>query len=100
VVEVISSFAKVIVLHTLRYAVKCIQVNTRLGTHLRIESTAMKVYLSVSEVADRTGLALNTVKAYSQDTPRRMPNPDAMIGRVKGWTVRTIDAWHKGRRSK
>jgi predicted DNA-binding transcriptional regulator AlpA len=51
----------------------------------------------VSEVADRTGLALNTVKAYSQDTPRLMPKPDAMIGRVKGWTAQTIDAWHAGK---
>jgi predicted DNA-binding transcriptional regulator AlpA len=54
----------------------------------------VKLYLSVTQVAERTGLALNTVKAYSQDTPRRMPNPDAMIGRVKGWKVQTIDAWH------
>lgn len=57
----------------------------------------MKVYLSVTQVAERTGLALNTVKAYSQDTPRRMPNPDAMIGRVKGWLAETIDAWQARR---
>jgi predicted DNA-binding transcriptional regulator AlpA len=57
----------------------------------------VKVYLSVMEVAERTGLALNTVKAYSQNTPRRMPSPDAMIGRVKGWKVQTIDAWHARR---
>ena len=23
-----------------------------------------------------------------------MPSPDAMIGRVKGWSAATIDAWH------
>ena len=57
----------------------------------------VKVYLSVTQVADRIGLALNTIKAYSQDTPRRMPNPDAMIGRVKGWKAETIDAWHERR---
>jgi predicted DNA-binding transcriptional regulator AlpA len=57
----------------------------------------VKVYLSVTQVAKRTGLALNTIKAYSQDTPRRMPNPDAMIGRVKGWLSETIDAWHDRR---
>lgn len=55
------------------------------------------MYLSVTQVAKRTGLALNTIKAYSQDTPRRMPNPDAMIGRVKGWLSETIDAWHDRR---
>ena len=56
-----------------------------------------ETYLSVTEVAERTGLAVNTVKAYSQDTPRRMPGPDAMIGRVKGWTAATIDKWHARR---
>lgn len=49
-------------------------------------------YLSVTEVADRTGLTLNTVKAYSQ-VPGRMPEPDAVTGRVKGWLPDTIDAW-------
>lgn len=57
----------------------------------------MKRYLSVTEVAKRTGLTLNTVKSYSQDTPRRMPNPDAMIGRVKGWTEKTIDEWQEAK---
>jgi predicted DNA-binding transcriptional regulator AlpA len=83
--------------YTLRYACKYVRVNAPSGTHSGIESTAVKVYLSVSEVAAHTGLTLNTVKAYSQDTPRRMPKPDAMIGRVKGWTVQTIDAWHASR---
>jgi hypothetical protein len=26
-----------------------------------------------------------------------MPNPDAMIGRVKRWKVQTIDAWRARR---
>lgn len=64
--------------------------------HFRIKSATVIVYLGVRQVAERTGLALNTVKAYAQDTPRRMPNPDAMIGRVKGWREQTIDAWHGG----
>jgi predicted DNA-binding transcriptional regulator AlpA len=59
--------------------------------------TDSDTYLSVTEVAERIGLAVNTVKAYSQNTPRRMPNPDAMIGRVKGWSAATIDAWHARR---
>ncbi|AAN07946.1 helix-turn-helix DNA binding protein [Mycobacterium phage Avani] len=49
-------------------------------------------YLSITEVAERTGLALNTVKAYSQ-VPGRLPEPDAIVGRVKGWLPETIDAW-------
>lgn len=61
---------------------------------IRIKSLLVIVYLGVRQVAERTGLTLNTVKAYAQDTPRRMPNPDAMIGRVKGWKEQTIDAWH------
>ena len=56
----------------------------------------MQRYLSVTEVAERSGLTLNTVKAYSQ-LPGRLPNPDAMIGRVKGWLPKTIDAWIKSR---
>lgn len=49
-------------------------------------------YLSVTEVAERTGLSLNSIKAYSQ-IPGRMPEPDSTIGRVKGWLPETIDAW-------
>lgn len=56
----------------------------------------MEIYLSVTEVAERTGLTLNTVKAYSQ-IPGRMPEPDAKTGRVKGWKAETIDAWMEGR---
>ncbi|GAS97041.1 Gp28 [Mycolicibacterium canariasense] len=36
-------------------------------------------YLGVSEVAERTGLAVNTIKSYSK-IPGRMPQPDVMIG--------------------
>lgn len=49
-------------------------------------------YLSVTEFAERAGLSRNTVKAYSQ-IPGRIPEPDAMIGRVKGWLPETVDAW-------
>jgi predicted DNA-binding transcriptional regulator AlpA len=57
----------------------------------------MQKYLSVTEVAKRTGLTLNTIKSYSQ-VPGRLPGPDAMIGRVKGWLPKTIDSWVKHRR--
>ncbi|NIH98035.1 helix-turn-helix transcriptional regulator [Mycolicibacterium fluoranthenivorans] len=49
-------------------------------------------YLGVTEVAERTGLTVNTVKSYSK-IPGRMPQPDVMIGRVKGWLPETIDRW-------
>ena len=53
---------------------------------------AVHRYLSVTEVADKAGLSRNTVKAYSQ-FPGRLPEPDAMIGRVRGWLPETIEAW-------
>lgn len=56
----------------------------------------MKRYLGISEVAERTGLSPNTIKAYSQ-IPGRLPKPDAMTGRVKGWLPETIDRWIKQR---
>ncbi|MCV7230645.1 XRE family transcriptional regulator [Mycolicibacterium komossense] len=55
-------------------------------------------YLGVNEVAARTGLSPNTVKSYS-GIPGRMPQPDAMIGRVKGWLPETIDRWMERRSS-
>jgi predicted DNA-binding transcriptional regulator AlpA len=57
----------------------------------------MRRYLSISEVAERTGLTRNTAKSYSQ-VPGRLPEPDAMIGRVKGWLPETIDAWWEQRK--
>jgi predicted DNA-binding transcriptional regulator AlpA len=49
-------------------------------------------YLSVTEFADRAGLSRNTIKAYAM-VPGRIPEPDAMVGRVKGWLPETVDAW-------
>lgn len=52
----------------------------------------VRKYLSVTEVAERAGLSRNTVKAYTQ-IPGRLPEPDVMVGNVKGWAHETIDAW-------
>ena len=52
----------------------------------------VQIYLTVSEVARRAGLSPNTVKAYTK-IPGRLPEPDALTGRVKGWLPETIDAW-------
>lgn len=60
---------------------------------------AMRRYLSISEVAERTGLTRNTAKSYSQ-VPGRLPPPDAMVGRVKGWLPETIDAWWEQRKAR
>jgi predicted DNA-binding transcriptional regulator AlpA len=48
-------------------------------------------YLSISQIAARTGLARNTIKVYVQTG--RLPPHDATIGRVKGWLAETIDNW-------
>ena len=54
-------------------------------------------YLSVSDIAKRTGLSLNTIKAYSQ-VPGKLPQPDALIGdRIKGWLPSTVDDWNERR---
>jgi hypothetical protein len=45
------------------------------------------VYMSVSEVAARIGVSPGNIAAY------RMPEPDALIGKTRGWTVETIEAW-------
>jgi predicted DNA-binding transcriptional regulator AlpA len=57
----------------------------------------MKRYLSITQIAEKSGLARNTVKVYSQ-IPGRLPPPDAMIGRIKGWLPETIDRWITGRK--
>ena len=53
-------------------------------------------YLSISQIAERTGLARNTVKVYAQIG--RLPPHDATIGRTKGWLDETIDTWWDRRR--
>jgi hypothetical protein len=51
-------------------------------------------YLSRKEVAERIGVKPDTLSRYSH-----LPEPDAVIGDVRGWLPRTIDQWHAARPS-
>jgi len=48
-------------------------------------------YLSRTEVAERIGVTPGALSRY------RLPEPDAMIGDVRGWTEETIDTWNAAR---
>lgn len=48
-------------------------------------------YLSRSEVAERIGVKPSTLNRY------RLPEPDAFVGRARGWLPETIDAWNAAR---
>ena len=48
-------------------------------------------YLSVTDVARRLGITSAAVSAY------KLPEPDAMIGKTRGWLPETIDRWNAGR---
>ncbi|WP_131806259.1 helix-turn-helix transcriptional regulator [Mycolicibacterium conceptionense] len=49
-------------------------------------------YLTITEFAERAGLSRNTLKSYA-NIPGRLPEPDAIVGRVQGWLPETVDAW-------
>jgi hypothetical protein len=51
-------------------------------------------YLSRAEVAERIGVKPDTLGRY------KLPEPDAVIGNVRGWLPRTIDAWDRARPSR
>lgn len=51
-------------------------------------------YLSRTELADRIGVQPSTLSRYA------LPEPDAMIGDVRGWLPETVDAWNAGRPGK
>lgn len=48
-------------------------------------------YLGVTEVAQRLGIVKSAVSAY------KLPEPDVMIGRTRGWIPETIDEWNASR---
>lgn len=49
------------------------------------------VYLSRAEFAARIGVRPDSMGRYV------LPEPDAYIGDVRGWSAATVDAWHAGR---
>lgn len=51
-------------------------------------------FLSRPEVAERIGVKPDTLNRYT------LPEPDALIGRLKGWLPSTIDAWNEARPSR
>lgn len=48
-------------------------------------------YLSRAEVAGRIGVTPGALSRY------KLPEPDVMIGAVRGWSEKTIDAWQDRR---
>lgn len=48
----------------------------------------MQRYLSRSEVAKLIGVKPDSLGRY------KLPDPDAMIGSIKGWLPETIEQWH------
>lgn len=48
-------------------------------------------YLSVTDVAKRLDISTAAVSAY------KLPQPDALIGRTRGWLPGTIDQWNAQR---
>ena len=48
-------------------------------------------YMSFTEVADRIGVKTGALATY------KLPEPDAIIGRTRGWLPETIDRWNASR---
>lgn len=48
-------------------------------------------YLSLTEVAARLGITTGALAGY------KLPEPDALIGRTRGWLPETIDEWNASR---
>lgn len=51
-------------------------------------------YLSTAEVAEHLGLASRG------SLPGNLPEPDAYVGRSRGWLTETIDRWNAARPGK
>ncbi|KAB8287918.1 helix-turn-helix transcriptional regulator [Bifidobacterium avesanii] len=48
-------------------------------------------YLGVKQVAERLGITQGALLSL------RLPEPDALIGRTRGWLPSTIDEWNANR---
>lgn len=48
-------------------------------------------YLSLTEVAARLGITTGALAGY------KLPEPDALTGRTRGWLPETIDQWNAAR---
>ena len=51
----------------------------------------MKRYLSLTEVARRLGVTKGALARY------RLPEPDVLVGSIRGWSEQTIDEWNAAR---
>lgn len=51
-------------------------------------------YLSLKELAAHIGVQAATAVKY------KLPEPDALIGDVRGWLPETVDAWNAARPGK
>lgn len=54
----------------------------------------MNRYLSRAEFAERIGVKPATMGRY------KLPEPDAMIGDIRGWAAETVDTWNASRPGK
>lgn len=48
-------------------------------------------YMSVSDVANKLGISKAAVSTY------KLPEPDAYVGKARGWLPGTIDQWNANR---
>ncbi|WP_257881339.1 transcriptional regulator [Gordonia terrae] len=58
----------------------------------------MHRYLSLIEFAEQAGLTLSTMKSYLRKG--MLPEPDAQVGRNRGWDPETVAEWIAERRER
>ncbi len=59
------------------------------------DSCMTRHYLGIAEIAEHVGLERETVKAYVREG--RLPAPDVAVGKIRGWSEKTIDKWWESR---